>query len=212
MPFHGLDGHEQRLRDLTVGHARGREVGDAALASRQRIDSGGRAGPWPAASRAELVARVPSEWLGTAGSRDLESASKWRSSGSAVAGAAEAGTEVDKRPSVLEPGQRTLERGDRFLEEGDAASASFDEPCGAQRNAEAAWRTEDPAELEFLGRELPCLFVRPEPMGHECCGRAPVNDSRILSAPRSLAPAAFHEITERHVELALGDAQLCSAE
>src|SRR6266545_7727993 len=82
-------GNEERLRDLAVGGAFGRQLGDAALTGRQRLDAAQGNAAGARAGGEKLALGTCSEWRGAADRRQLKSLAKLLARLRAAIGSAE---------------------------------------------------------------------------------------------------------------------------
>ena len=89
MHLDGLDGEKQRLCDLGVGRAIGRQSGDPPLARRQRVGPRLLLAAHADAACAQLVAGGLGERVGAARTRELVALAQWRAAVAAAAGTAQ---------------------------------------------------------------------------------------------------------------------------
>ena len=125
-----LDGprrHEEGLRDLTVGRAFRRQLGDAPLAGSERSDAAERDPPRPRTGRQQLGLGPGDEWRGATDARQLKALSQLLARLGAAVGAAECRAQLGARLGVLEPGGRCGEHLDSLLEQRQPFLAALDQ-------------------------------------------------------------------------------------
>ena len=139
----GLDGHEERLRDLRVARPVGREIDDPPLARRQRVepeDSGRRslAPVTRSSSRARSRGRDQPARRG-----EVERAAQRLARCLALAAAAQRRAELDQRAGELAARGRALELLDRLAQLREPLVAAEDQPRDGQRLPDVARRAPD---------------------------------------------------------------------
>src|SRR5262245_42630319 len=115
-----LDGGErqvQRVGDLAVLVAGGGELGDAALAGRERAEAAHEPPARPGPGRAELAQRVLLERRGAAAMREVERATQRLPGLDLVAGVPEGDALLGERARELEPGGGAFQDGDGLTQQ-----------------------------------------------------------------------------------------------
>src|SRR5512132_3583618 len=173
---------EERLRDLAVGGAFGRQLGDAALTGRQRLDAAQGDTPRARAGGEKLALRTFGERAGAADRRQLESLTKLLARLRAAVGPAKRGAQLGPGLRVLEPSRRPAQDVDRFHEELEPALAALDEACRTQGGAERPRGTPRARELDLFLSKRGGLVPPAELKQSQRGGRAPRDEGGVPAA------------------------------
>ena len=150
MPLDRARSDEQGLRDLAIRQVLARELGDAALARRERLDAAEDDAPRPGAGRPQLGLGARSKRSGARAMRRVERLAQQLARLAAAVAAAQERTEIGQRPRAVEHCAARSERVDRLPQQGLAGIPAGDDAGRALRDAERARRAERASELELL--------------------------------------------------------------
>jgi hypothetical protein len=131
----GARSDEQRLRDLAVGKALARELGDPALAGCQRVEPRENDSARPRAGGAQFGLGLVGERLGARTVGDVECLAQELSRFGAPIASSEQGAEVGESARSLQAGIAPLERVDRPAEQGRSTITAGNNAGGTLRYA-----------------------------------------------------------------------------
>jgi hypothetical protein len=143
-------GDEEGLGDLAVGEALGGELGDAALAGRQRIEPSQNDPTRARTGGPELGLGVLGEGSGAGAVGSVESLAEELPRFGAAIAAPEQGAEVCEGARSLQAGVAALERGDGLAKQGRSTVTAGHDAGGTHRHAERARGAERAGELNLL--------------------------------------------------------------
>ena len=203
---------EERLCDLAVGEALAGELGDPALAGRQRVEPREHDPARARAGGAELGLGLLGERSGARAVGGVEClAQKLPRLGASIA-PPKHGAEVGESARSLQPGVAALERVDGLTEQGRSAVAAGHDAGGTHRHAERARGAECPRELELLVCEALRRFAVAERELGERGLRAPGEVARAGDERSRQDDADGQEVLEPFGDSSLFDPQPAAGE
>jgi len=154
MAFNSAGGDEERLGDLAVCEAVGRELRDTTFAGCQRLEARENDAPWAGAGGTELGLRVVGQGSCSGTVRGVEGLTQQLARFDSPVSPTEHGAEVGESSRTLQPRIATVEGADCLPEKRSATLTAVHEAGGTQGHAESAPGTEGAGQLELLFGEV----------------------------------------------------------
>ena len=152
MPFDGPGGHEQVLGDFAVGQAGGGELGDAALAGRQRVEPAEDEPPGPPAGGEEFGAGPLGQLDRPAAVGEVECNPEDFAALCSLSRATQGSSQVGHGTGVFQSRAGALEHAYRLAEQLDAAPSALGQAGRPQRDPERARALEGLGERDLFAR------------------------------------------------------------
>ena len=179
--------YEQRLRNLPVRRSVDRQVGDAPLTRRERLDAAQRDSTRTCSARKELGLGVPGKGQRAAKRGKLEPAAKRLARIGAPVRSTQPGPELYECCGVFQASRRALQDLDGLLQESDSTLSAQSKPVSAEGAPKGPWRAPLPGQHDLLLSYASGVLPFTELEIGESGLRAPCQERGILPAdsPRS---------------------------